>query len=255
MKNRLLCGEKIAKNVTKGILFLALIFLSATPSFSENVQAADCSGGDICRGGSECNENETRIGPCNFDYGSCCRAAVPAEQIVSVGIENPLELDTVEEVLDSVLGVLQGIITIIAIIFIVVGGILYMTAAGDEGKIRTAKAAVTAALIGLALGIAAPSFLKQIGETLGWGAIDSGPVSEAETLAGIATNVLNFLLSIVGVIGIIMLVVGGLMYLTAAGDEERIGTGKKIVQYSIIGIGIALAALVIVTQIANFFAA
>lgn len=242
--------KKNRRHIFQIVLLLSLLFSFGT-SFSEKASAAYCANGDVCKGSCDPNK-EDRIGPC--DYGlSCCRLRVPPEQMVSTNIENPLELDTVEEVLDSVLGSLQAIIAILSIIFIVIGGILYMTAAGDEGRVRTAKGAITAAMVGLALGIGAPSFLKQIGEVLGWGEIDSGPVAEAETLAGIATNVLNFLLSIVGVIGIIMLVIGGLMYLLAAGDEDRINTGKKIVNYSIIGIAVALAALVIVTQIAAFF--
>jgi glucose uptake protein GlcU len=60
-------------------------------------------------------------------------------------------------------------------------------------------------------------------------------------------------LSIVGVVALIMLVVGAFMYLTAAGEEDRIDTGKSIVKYSIIGIAIALAALVLVRQVASFF--
>lgn len=240
---------KIAPVFGTALLFLALLFL-AHPSLTQ--AAVDCVDLDaICR--DDCNMNEQQVGYCNNNLSKCCKARVAQEQMVSTNIENPLELDTVEEVLDSVLGSLQAIIAILSIIFIVIGGILYMTAAGDEGRVRTAKGAITAAMVGLALGIGAPSFLKQIGEVLGWGEIDSGPVAEAETLAGIATNVLNFLLSIVGVIGIIMLVIGGLMYLLAAGDEDRINTGKKIVNYSIIGIAVALAALVIVTQIAAFF--
>lgn len=235
-----------------GAVLLLLVFGLAVPSATE--AGFDCVDLEaICR--DDCNLNEQQVGYCNGNLSKCCKARVAEEQIVSSNIENPLELDTVQEVLDSVLGSLQAIIAILSIIFIVIGGILYMTAAGDEGRVRTAKGAITAAMVGLALGIGAPSFLKQIGETLGWGDIVSGPVSEAETLAGIATNVLNFLLSIVGVIGIIMLVIGGLMYLTAAGDEDRINSGKKIVNYSIIGIAVALAALVIVTQIAKFFTA
>lgn len=118
---------------------------------------------------------------------------------------------------------------------------------------KTAKGAITAAMIGLAIGLAAPSFLKEIGTVLGWGAVSSTAVAGAATLSQIATSVLNFLLSIVGVLAIIMLVVGAIMYLTAAGDEDRIDTGKKIVTYSIIGIAVALSALVIVSQIAAFF--
>ena len=108
-------------------------------------------------------------------------------------------------------------------------------------------------MIGLAIGIAAPSFLKEIGNVLGWNGVAVGPAANALTLSQIARNVLNFLLSIVGILGIIMLVIGGIMYLTAAGSEDRVETGKKIVIYAIIGILVALASLVIVSQIAAFF--
>ena len=71
------------------------------------------------------------------------------------------------------------------------------------------------------------------------------------SLLEIAANVLNLLLSILGIIAIISLVIGGGMYLTAYGDEKRIDTAKQIVKYSIIGIIVALGALVIVKQIAS----
>jgi hypothetical protein len=46
-----------------------------------------------------------------------------------------------------------------------------------------------------------------------------------------------------------------LMYLTSAGDEDRIDDGKKIVKFSIIGIIVAFSAMLIVKQIAVLFAA
>ncbi len=147
---------------------------------------------------------------------------------------------------------LQSFIVILALIFIVIGAFLYITSTGDTGRITTAKNCITAALIGLAIGIAAPAFLRQISDILGWTAAPPTGVGTTLTLIQIATNVLNFLLSIVGVVALIMLVVGAFMYLTAAGDEDRIDTGKKIVKYSIIGITIALAALVMVRQVASF---
>ncbi|MDP2837841.1 MAG: pilin, partial [Candidatus Moranbacteria bacterium] len=171
-----------------------------------------------------------------------------------ITFSNPLQFNTVEEVLTALLGALQAIIVILSIIFIVIGAIMYITSAGDEGRMKTAKGSITAAMIGLALGIAAPSFLKEIGTILGWSGVSSGAVGAARTLTAIATDVLNFLLSIVGILGMIMLVVGGIMYLTAAGDENRMETGKKVVTYSIIGIVVALISLIVVTQIASFFA-
>ena len=50
-----------------------------------------------------------------------------------------------------------------------------------------------------------------------------------------------------------MLIIGGLMYLTSAGDEERMNKGKSIVVYSLIGITVALSALVLVTMVVGWF--
>ncbi len=149
------------------------------------------------------------------------------------------------------LSALQGIIVTLALVFLVLGGVLYVISAGDEGRIKTAKAAITAAMIGLAIGIAAPAFLKEIYGVLG--APAPAAVSGATSLGTILQNVLNFLLSMVGILAIIMLVIGGLMYFAAAGDEKRADTAKSIVKFAIIGIAVALASLVIVTQIAKFF--
>ena len=170
-----------------------------------------------------------------------------------INITNPLSFNTVEGLLNSILGFLQGTIAILSLIMIVIGSLIYMTAAGDEKKLGTGKMIITASLIGLALALAAPSFLKQIGEILGWGTTDSSDVSGAKTILEILQTALNFLLSIVGIIAIIMLVIGGLMYLLSAGDEDRMKTGKTIVIYSLIGIAVALSALVLVTQVAGFF--
>ena len=214
--------------------------------------AGSCGAPNTCRSGA-CLAGETSIGSCPTLGQTCCAPGGTGGTPQAATFTNPLRFNTVEEVLGSLLGTLRGIIVVLSIVFIVIGAILYITSAGDEGRMKTAKAAITASMIGLALGIAAPSFLKEIGQILGWGAVNNTEVSGAKTLTEIATNVLNFLLSIVGILGIIMLVVGGIMYLTAAGDENRIDTGKSIVKYSIIGIIVALASLVLVSQIANFF--
>lgn len=181
----------------------------------------------------------------------------------SVEFCNPLEFDTFEEVLQSLLDNLRGIIVTISMIFIVVGAVFYITSAGDEKRIEMAKKAITASLVGLAIGIAAPSFLREIAEILGWGLEEAPPEVEGATpIAVIALNVLNFLLGIVGTLAIIMLVIGGIMYLTSAtttvgsGDNQKsVSTAKTVIKYAIIGIIIALASLVLVKQLARFFSA
>jgi hypothetical protein len=125
-----------------------------------------------------------------------------------------------------------------------------MASAGNENTIKRAKSIITAAVIGLALVLAGPTFLMEIQKILGAKTSISAP-----SLLQIVTNVLTFLLSIVGVLAIIALVYGGGVYLTAYGDETRMKEGKKVVTSAVIGIIVALSAVVLVHQVARFFGA
>ena len=117
--------------------------------------------------------------------------------------------------------------------------------------VEKGKGAITMALVGLALGVAAPSLLKELANIIGWGGASS--VAGALTLSQIAVNVLNFLLGTMGIVALVMLVIGAIMYLTSAGDEDRIDKGKEIFKYSLLGVLIAMSSMVLVTQIAKFF--
>jgi len=65
----------------------------------------------------------------------------------------------------------------------------------------------------------------------------------AET--GLPVNsVYKWLLAIVGIAGVIGFAIAGILYLTAAGDDTRMGQAKKAMLYSIIGVVVALAGLV-----------
>lgn len=165
---------------------------------------------------------------------------------------NPLGFDNVSSFLNAFLNSMRGVVAVIAIIFIVLGGIMYMLSAGNEKMITRAKMCWTGAVIGLAIVLAAPSFLLEIMRILKVTTItDPNIPATTLTLAEIAMGVLNLLLSVVGIIAILSLVVGGGMYLTAYGDEKRIDTGKKIITYAIIGIVLALSAIIIVKQISG----
>ncbi|KKP82436.1 MAG: hypothetical protein UR83_C0052G0007 [Candidatus Moranbacteria bacterium GW2011_GWF2_35_54] len=155
---------------------------------------------------------------------------------------NPLAYDTVDGILAALLVHLQGVIVVISMVFIVVGALLYMTSAGNEKNMTLGKGAIWAAVVGLAIGIAAPSFLREIYTVLGRSTSEENLIDSAPSIATIALNVLNFLL-----------VAAGIAYLTAAGNEGQIETAKKMTKWAIIGIAVALGALVIVKQVASFF--
>jgi hypothetical protein len=168
----------------------------------------------------------------------------------STNFTNPLAFSTVEDFLGGILSAIQKIIVVLALVFIMIGAVMILTSAGNSGQVEKGKGAITMALIGLALGVAAPSILKELSNIIGWGGAAALP---GLTLSQIAVNVLNFLLGTMGVLALVMIVIGGIMYLTSAGDDDRAEKGKEIFKYSLIGILLAMSAMILVTQVAKFF--
>ena len=69
------------------------------------------------------------------------------------------------------------------------------------------------------------------------------------SIAAIISNVMMWLLAIIGVIAVIGFVIAGILYLTAAGNEDQIQKAKTAMVYSIIGVIVALLGLVILTAV------
>lgn len=170
----------------------------------------------------------------------------------SIVFDNPLgSTNTVQGLVSNVISALEAVVVSLSIVFIVIGGIMYMTSFGNDQAMERAKKMVTASLIGLAIVLSARTFLQEIWNILGIGS-GSGIASPGGLpLSVIVARVLSFLLSIVGILAMISLVVGGSMYLTAYGDEKRMEQGKKVAIGSVIGLVIALAALLVVRQVIN----
>ncbi len=253
----------------KAIFFVILATMIFAVAGSAKAQTACTMAGDACDYAPGqpgiCQNGHSGL-QCHPNYDvSAPSATTPSTSSASGVVEftNPLRFTTAEGFLGSILLALQRIIVTLALVFIVIGAVLVLTSAGSPDMVERGKKSITAAIIGLAIGIAAPSILKELAGILGWGPVSSNcnpgdvnceSVDAALTLSQIAVRTLNFLLGIAGILALIMIVIGGIVYLTSAGDPERADRGKKTFTYSVIGIIIALSAMVIIRQIAEFFA-
>lgn len=81
--------------------------------------------------------------------------------------------------------------------------------------------------------------------------IPQGTGLSSQTVSGILTNTMQYLLYIVGILGVIGFVISGIFYLTAAGDEGQIKKAKSIMTSSITGIVVALLGVIILTAVKN----
>ena len=61
--------------------------------------------------------------------------------------------------------------------------------------------------------------------------------------------ILNFFLGFLGLLAVCMIIYGGILYITAAGKQETVDKGKKIIMYAVVGIVIILLAFAIVNTV------
>ena len=71
----------------------------------------------------------------------------------------------------------------------------------------------------------------------------------------IVRNFMKWLLIIVGILGVIGFAIAGVLYLTAAGDEDRIKSAKSAMIYSIVGIIVAMLGMVVINAAQKFLGA
>jgi uncharacterized YccA/Bax inhibitor family protein len=71
----------------------------------------------------------------------------------------------------------------------------------------------------------------------------------ATGLRGLVLTIVNYLLGFLGLIAVLMIIYGGMLYVTAAGAQEKVDKGKKILMYTIIGIIIIILSFVIVNAV------
>ncbi len=65
-------------------------------------------------------------------------------------------------------------------------------------------------------------------------------------LAQVILRIINYVLAIVGVVALAYLVYGGFMYITSAGNEDRVEAAKQIIINAVIGIVVIGVAAAIV---------
>lgn len=69
------------------------------------------------------------------------------------------------------------------------------------------------------------------------------------TIKGIITNILQWILGAIGIVGVIGFAISGIMYLLSFGDDDRMKTAKNAMYYSITGVIVGLVGLVAVKAV------
>lgn len=130
---------------------------------------SNCAADEVCNAGTctPCTGDGTAAASANLCCiglnwigGICTSACDPSVSFFC----NPLR-GTVEDVVQGgqkLIGYVLGLIGSIALLFIVIAGMMYMTSAGNEERIASSKRILTGSIIGIAITLLAYSFLQVI---------------------------------------------------------------------------------------------
>lgn len=136
----------------------------------------------------------------------------------------------------NIITFLVGLVFALSTLAIVIGGIMYVAALGDESKATRAKQIIFFAIVGyLIVGI----------RTIIQGALDSilAGAPAAGPLNTFINNIATFINATVSFLAVLAIIWAGLSYITSQGDEQKAARAKNMIALAAIGL--------IVSNIAN----
>jgi len=74
-----------------------------------------------------------------------------------------------------------------------------------------------------------------------------------KSVVDILNDLINWLVTVVAILAILMMAVGGIAYISSEGDSQRAGFAKKIISYALLGlimVGISYAIIALIEEIA-----
>lgn len=104
--------------------------------------------------------------------------------------------------------------------------------------------AVVAAQVNITNGICSGTSFDLSGST-------GCPTTTTSSFQTLLDNIVNIFSAIVGVIAVVMIIVGGLRYITSGGDSSRVGSAKTTIIYALVGLVVVVLAQLIVHFVIN----
>ena len=103
--------------------------------------------------------------------------------------------------------------------------------------------------------MAAPTFFYAVGALAAVQTVPDISITSADTLLSQFVSIMNFIFSAALILAVVLIIIGGISYMTAGGDETKLGTAKKRVIWGLVGAAIVIAAWGLIALIANYLGA
>jgi len=78
-----------------------------------------------------------------------------------------------------------------------------------------------------------------------------GNTGASASLAGEAGRIIGTILSFLGIIFLVLMIAGGIMWMTAGGNDSKVATARNLIIAAVVGLIIVLSAYAITTFVAD----
>lgn len=145
--------------------------------------------------------------------------------------------------------------------FVIYGGYLYMFSGGDPGKVAAGKRTLTNAFIGLAIVLLAGIIINSIRVAFindsmtkciaNIQDINNINIDQCTSPNTVVSNALGWIFGVTGIVAVIFIIIGGIGYVTSAGDPTKAQKSRKTLIYALIGLAIVGLSSIITAFVTN----
>lgn len=151
----------------------------------------------------------------------------------------------------NVVSMILGVVGYLAIGLVMYGGIQFMLGQGDPNKIAKGKKTITNSVIGLAIVMSASIISGAISDIISGFDDPDNPEQNGATFF---QSIFNKVILWSGIIAAIMIVYGGIQYITSTGNPSAVTKAKTTIIYSVVGLLVVLTAAIIVNTLVGAMA-
>lgn len=81
--------------------------------------------------------------------------------------------------------------------------------------------------------------------------VDDVGTSKDKNLTGDITNIVNAIIGALGIVAVVVIIIGGILYMTSSGESGKVKKAKDTILYGVIGLVICVLAFAIVNFVIN----
>ena len=176
-------------------------------------------------------------------------------------------IDSEDDLKQAIVIIIANVLTDLTIVaaylvlaFVIYGGYLYIFSSGEAGKVEKGKKTILHAFIGLGIVTLSNVALNAIRFAL---LSSSATFQDCHDAAGnitmcieptsVITNAIQWIIGTAGVIALVFVVIGGIGYITSAGDSNKLQKAKNTIVYALIGLVIVAISEILVSFVAGIY--